>query len=154
MKYKDIVKIIQQDFVGIVSKTSWGETALFYNPDHLLPNGIYFCTIKEHDGDNDKASKLNRKDVFRISLGISKTTYQNQFGVRPKRPNKGGIIDTKHDFTKLDTLMPHPIYGWMSWVQILNPSIKSFQSLLPLFNESYLNAIIKFDKKTAKKEIP
>lgn len=154
MKYKDIVKIIQQDFVGIVSKTSWGETALFYNPDHLLPNGIYFCTIKEHDGDNDKASKLNRKDVFRISLGINKTTYQNQFGVRPKRPNKGGIIDTKHDFTKLDTLMPHPIYGWMSWVQILNPSIKSFQSLLPLFNESYLNAIIKFDKKTAKKEIP
>ena len=150
MQPRDIVERIQRDFIGVTSKTSWGETSLFYNPDHILPNGIYFCTLKEHDGENDKASKLNRIDVFRMSIGISKTAYQDRFGTRPKRPNKGDIIDTEHDFTKLDTLMPHPIYGWMSWVQILNPSTESFETLLPLLNEAYINAIIKFDKRVAK----
>ncbi len=151
MQVEDIIKKVEHDFEGVIPKSSWGETSLFYNPGRMLPNGVYFCTLKEKNGENDKASGLNRKGVFRLSIGIAKETYEQHFGGRPKRPPKGGIIDTTHDFAALNELMPHPIYGWMSWVQVLNPSKPTFESLLPLIAEAHSNAVIKFNKKTANK---
>ncbi len=151
MQVEDIIKTIENDFEGVIPKSSWGETSLFYNPGRKLPNGVYFCTLKENNGENDKASELDREGVFRLSIGITKETFEKHFGSRPKRPPKGGIIDTHHDFTLLNELMPHPIYGWMSWVQVLNPSQTTFESLLPLITEAHSNAIIKFNKKTANK---
>ena len=151
MQVEDIVARIKNDFEGVVPKSSWGETSLFYNPGMALPNGVYFYTLKEKNGDNDKASKLDRDGVFRLSIGIAKQSYEKHFGSKPKRPPKGGIIDTGHDFTALNTLMPHPIYGWMSWVQVLNPSVSMFEDLLPLIAEAHANAVIKFNKKTANK---
>lgn len=151
MQVKDIVEKIVNDFEGIIPKSSWGETSLFYNPGNRLPNGVYFCTLKEKNGKNDKASDLDREGIFRLSIGISKETYEKHFGSRPKRPAKGGIIDTGHDFTAINELMPHPIYGWIYWVQVLSPSKSTFESILPLISEAYSNAVIKFNKKTANK---
>lgn len=152
MRPSHIIEQLEQQFTGLTPKPSWGETSLFYNPNKILPNGVYFCTLKEKNGDNDKASQLDREGVFRFSLGISKESYQQHFGPRPARPAKGSIIDTTHDFTTLNQLMPHPIYGWMSWVQVLNPSPETFMSLQPLIEESYNSAVRKFDKKVTKME--
>ena len=151
MQPENIVEKIVNDFDGVIPKSSWGETSLFYNPGKALPNGVYFCTIKEKNGDNDKSSELDRDGVFRLSIGITKETYEEKFGPKPKRPSKGCIIDTGHNFTELNRLMPHPIYGWMSWVQVLSPKEATFTDVLPLINEAYSNAVIKFNKKTANK---
>jgi hypothetical protein len=102
-------------------------------------------TIKEKNGDNDKSSALDRDLAFRVSVG--KANYEKLFGLKPKRPEKGGIINTGHDFTKLDELMPHPIYAWISWVQILSPSTSSLNSILPLIKDAHANAVTKFNKK-------
>ena len=151
MQPKNIVENIVTEFDGVIPKASWGETSLFYNPGQVLPNGVYFCTIKEKNGDNDKASGLDREGIYRLSIGISKESYESLFGTRPKRPSKGGIIDTGHDFTVPNVLMPHPIYGWMSWVQILSPSEDKFNEILGLIGEAHKNAVGKFNKKTANK---
>ena len=151
MQVEEIIERILNDFEGVIPKSSWGETSMFYNPGKLLPNGVYFCTLKEKDGENDKASKLDREGAFRLSIGLAKNTYEDHFGVRPKRPPKGGIIDTGHDFAALNELMPHPIYGWMAWVQVLNPSSAMFNNLHPLIAEAHANAVIKFNRKTANK---
>lgn len=150
MTPESIIQLITSELEGVVPKSSWGETSLFYNPGKQLPNGVYFCTIKEKDGDNDKSSDLNRDSVFRVSIGISKSQYEQHFGVKPNRPEKGGIVKTGHDFTKLDELMPHPIYAWMSWVQILSPSEQSFEKTLPLIKDAHASAIVKFNKKIQK----
>jgi hypothetical protein len=150
MKPEQIIKNITDTFEGVIPKSSWGETSLFYNPGKTLPNGVYFCTIKEKNGDNDKSSNLDRAGVYRVSIGIGKPDYEALFGERPKRPAKGGIIDTGHDFTALNELMPHPIYGWMSWAQILSPSTQSYTNHLPLIRQAYENAVDKFDQKMAK----
>lgn len=116
---------------------SWGETSFFYNPDNKGPRGTYFCTIKEKNGENDKASALDRKDIFRFNFGISKPTFLEMFSVIPKRPPKGGIIEGSYDFTALDCLTPHPVYGWMCWVAITNPSEDSLRQIEHLIVESY-----------------
>ncbi len=149
-----IVSRVTSNLEGVHPKSSWGETSLFYNPGKMLPNGVYFCTIKENDGDNDKSSNLYRDDIYRLSIGVSKETYESKFGVRPKRPAKGGIVDTGHNFSKTNVLMPHPIYGWMSWVSILSPSEIVFETVYPLIVEAHGNAVIKFNKKTKPTEKP
>ncbi len=150
MKSSRIVEKICQELKGVKPKSSWGETSLFYNPENLLPNGVYFCTIKEKNGDNDKASNLDRKGVFRVAIGLLPTRYNALFGQKPSRPSKGQIISTEHDFTLLNELMPHPIYGCMSWAQILSPTKEEFERIFPYIVESHASAVIKFNKKAYK----
>lgn len=150
MSPKDIENYITSKYEGVVPKSTWGETSFFYNPNKLLPNGIYFCTVKEKDGNNDKSSNLDRDNVFRFSIGISKQSFDILFNIKFKRPLKGKIIESNFDFEALDILTPHPIYGWMNWICILNPSLKCFDNIKHFLDESYKLAIEKFNKKQKK----
>jgi hypothetical protein len=151
MTPQKIINAVVSQCDGVIPKASWGETALFYNPNNVLPNGVYFCTLKEKNGENDKASNLYREGVFRLSIGLGKVAYESLFGARPPRPSKGGIITTGHDFAECNVLMPHPIYGWMAWAQILNPSEATFADMFGLIINAHGQAVVKFDKNIAKR---
>ncbi len=116
---------------------SWGETALFHNPGGAMPRGVYFATVKRKDGANDRASALDRPGVWRLNLGLPPTLYEARFGPRPARPAKGGIVATGHDFTALDDLTPHPVYGWMGWVAVVSPSRTTYDALAPLIGAAF-----------------
>lgn len=104
-------------------------------------------TFKEKDGPNDKASNVNRDGIYRLNLGISRETFSEMFGGIPKRPAAGKVVRTGHDFTKLDRVTPHPVYGWMSWIAVLNPSKETFEKLKPLTIEGVELAISKYKRK-------
>ncbi len=143
----DLENWILNNYQGVIVKNAYGERSFFYNPDVSLPKGIYFATIKESDGPNDKSSNLDREGAYRLSIGISKKNYQNTFGTIPKRPLKGQIINYDFDFSILNTLMPHPIYAWMSWVAINNPTHENLDTVKHLLDISYQSVITKFAKK-------
>lgn len=140
------------EFNHVVAKASWGETAFFVNPGGRLPSGSYFATLKEKDGDNDRASNLDREGVFRLNFGPGRKPFEKIFGPPPARPAKGGVIEGPWDFTHADTLMPHPVYGWMSWMCMLNPSEKSFREIRPLIKEAYGRALQSATRKLEKME--
>lgn len=146
MTSDEIVDYVTRNFYGVKPKASWGETALFYNPDNILPNGVYFCTLKEQDGDNDSASNLNREEVFRLSLGVGKAAYADLFDTPPQRPAKGETVDIEQDFSELDNLMPHPTYAWMGWIAINSPSSDSFTQIVEHIQTSYDRALLNYAK--------
>ncbi len=146
MQPEEIISHLISHFEGLVETVSWGERSLFYNPDRELPRGVYFCTLKNHDGANDRASDLDRKGVFRVSTGLPKDLYEERFGPLPERPGKGGIVEIKVDYTAIDTLMPHPVYAWMGWVQILSPTRDRFIELQPLFRAAYRHSINRYER--------
>lgn len=148
MEISAISSHITSNFLGIYPASAWGEISFFYNPGGKLSRGVYFATLKNKDGTNDRASRLVRPGVFRLNIGISKATYRSIFGAQPARPQAGGVVATGHDFTVLDKLLPHPVYGWMSWVCVLNPSTETFKTLEPLLAEAYDLAVGKFAKRT------
>ncbi len=76
--------------------------------------------------------------------------FRELFGPRPPRPAKGGVVATVHD-TKVDTLIPHPVYAWMGWVQVLSPSPRIFAGLRPLFAEAYDAVVAKYPSLLAKR---
>ncbi len=141
-------------YPGVVPKASWGETSLFVNPGGQLPSGVYFCTLKDHDGANDRAARLDRDGVYRLALGLPPATYGQRFGARPARPAKGGVVDTGHDFTQLNLLMPHPVYAWMGWVQLLSPSRETFEALLPLLDAAHQAALASATRRIATRNRP
>ena len=138
---------IHKSFLDVVLKEKYGEKSFFYNRDRLLPHGIYFLTIKESDGPHDRSSNLDRADVFRVSWQLGPLEFSEKFGDKPKRPAKGESIVSAWDLTKLNTHMPHAVYGWMRWSMILSPSEKQFRLLKESISKAYKNAQEKFEKK-------
>jgi len=98
-------------------------------------------------GDFDRASNLNRPGVFRLNIGVNKDTYRSLFGPQPPLPGASSVVDTGHDFTAVDQLMPHPVYAPQSWVCVLNPSEATFQAVRPLLAEAYELALRRYAKR-------
>lgn len=147
MEPSEIIGNLLGEFEHLVVKSTWGESSLFFNPANSAKHGSYFLTLKEKNGANDNSSQLDREGVFRVSFGISKNSFQDMFGQTPARPGKGRYVSTGHDFTQLDALMPHPIYAWMNWVQVLNPSNQTWTNIQDLVRESYRLSKTRFEKR-------
>ncbi len=145
---EEIIDLIINKYTGLVVNQNWGETGLFYNPENKLKKGIYLLTFKEKNGENDTSSKLEReKDMYRLNLGITRKTFINLFGIIPARPSAGNVVEMNYDFSKIDSIMPHPIYSWMAWICVINPSQKTLRELLPLIDEGYQLCLNKYKKK-------
>lgn len=85
--------------------------------------------------------------MLRFNFGISKSSYEEALGKRPARTAAGGVVNTGHNFTESNTLLPHPVYAWMSWVCVLNPDKAMIQELEPLLNKSYDLVVKKYAKR-------
>lgn len=112
---------------------AWGDTFFIYDPDRTFEGTrrFPFATIVTKDyGDFDNRSNLDRPDVYRLNIGVSKATYSALFPA-------GGA----HDFTALDAVMPHPVYGVNHWLCVLNPSAAMFERLKPMLAEAYEIAV-------------
>lgn len=157
-----VIELLKQNYPGLNEIDTWGETSLFYNPKNLLKHDAYFLTFKKQDGSNDFASKLDRDiTTYRMNFKITKTSFLNRFDepTLPKRPNKGEITVLEsgkaYDPAVVDTLIPHPVYAWMSWVSIINPS----QASIVEFNESglidqaYADAVKRYCKAAQKQSL-
>jgi hypothetical protein len=112
---------------------AWGDTFFIYDPQRSLEGSrrFPFATIVTKDyGDFDSASNLDRPGVFRLNIGVGKETYASLFDA-----------GAEHDFTALDQLMPHPVYGRNHWVCVLNPGEATFETLKPLLRKAYDRAV-------------
>jgi hypothetical protein len=150
MQPQDIERYILENFKDVHPLDSWGEKSFFLNPGQQLKRGTYFATLKEKDGDNDKASYLDRDGIFRLNMGISKKRYLSLFQTLPKRPAKSCFIDGDYDFQKLDKVLPHPVYGWMGWICVLNPSTETFEKYKGFIDDAYNKAMNTTMKKLLK----
>src|SRR5438874_2910288 len=116
MDEASVTQYILDTFDGVETVTSSGNTFFFYGSDRKFP----FATLVTND-EYDQTSNLNRPSVFRLNIGVNKQTYQSLFGSGTAPPSGEGT-EGGYDFTALDRIMPHPVYGKMYWVCVLNPS--------------------------------
>jgi hypothetical protein len=135
---------------GLRRQAYYGERSIFYNPGGVAPLGTIFASIKDRDGPNDRAARLSRQGVYRLAFSLTPARFAERFGPAPRRPPKGGVVDLGgYDLTRLSELLPHPVYAWMRWVQILSPSRPHYESLKPLLAESLEAVKAKWTQKTA-----
>ena len=105
----------------------------------------------------DQFSNLNRPSVFRLNIGIGKQTFRSLFG-EPSLPSgrdsaaRSFENPSDYDFTALDQIMPHPVYGRMFWVCVLNPGEETFETKVrQLLAEAHDLAVSKHKRREARR---
>jgi hypothetical protein len=132
MDETSIREYITGTFAGVDVVDAMGASFFFYDdPNHMFP----FATLVTND-EHDQASNLSRPSVFRLNVGVSKQTFQSLFSSGSAHSDQGGEKGG-YDFTALDCIMPHPVYGKMYWVCVLNPSEETFKAVQKLLAEAY-----------------
>jgi hypothetical protein len=152
----EISRYITETFEGVDVVAVSDASFFFYNPDSNVPpdHRFPFVTIVTSDAyDQASFSDLSRPEVFRLNIGISKQTFRSRFGL-PKPPSRrdsaaeSGENSSDYDFTALDQVMPHPVYGRMYWVCVLNPSDETFETdVRPLLAEAYDLAVSRYQRR-------
>jgi hypothetical protein len=130
MTDESIVQYMRESFANIQVETADGSIFFFYGTERNFP----MATLVTKDS-YDQFSNLNRPSVFRLNVGISRATFHSLFDAKPSASG------TTYDFTALDQIMPHPVYGQMFWVCVLNPSVATFKQVQPLLAEAHDMAV-------------
>ena len=133
MDAREMTHTIVEAFASVETSEAMGYTFFFYNSDHKMP----FATLIAADNEYDRISNLDRPDVYRLNIGVEKDTYRSLFGRPPAAPGPDGVFDTGHDYTALDTIMPHPHYAAQSWICVLSPGGDTLQAVRRLLAEAY-----------------
>ncbi len=161
MNESEMSQYITETFEGVDVVTDSGNSFFFYNPDSNVPpdHRFPFVTLVTNDL-YDQFSHLNRPSVFRLNIGIGKQTFRSLTG-SPSLPSgtnsvaNSGENESSYDFTALDQIMPHPVYGRMLWVCVLNPSKETFETKVrPLLAEAYHLAVSKRKRRATRRQAP
>lgn len=132
---------ILRTFEHVEVASAYGDLFFFYNPSQGGPNEIYFATVKVSNNDLDKASGLDRLGAFRFNMGVRRATFVKLFGAS-RSADKQGSQATAHDYSQVNTLLPHPVYGGANWICVLNPTVATFEeTIAPLLKEAYDRAV-------------
>ncbi|KYD19387.1 DUF6194 family protein [Saccharococcus caldoxylosilyticus] len=109
---------------NVQREENFGYSLFFVGDDRSLP----FVTIIDSDNDYDNVSNLNRKDVFRLNIGVSKETFNNLIT---------GPLDGDIDYSVLNVFLPHPHYSRQHFVCILNPDGENVEKTKQLIVEAH-----------------
>ena len=148
-----ITQYITSTFEKIETITASGSTFFYYHHDPSLPldDRFPFITLVTSDDAYDNFSNLDRPGVFRLNIGVSKETYRSLFGTQPAPASAEEARASSYDFTALDQVMPHPVYGRQYWVSVLNPRAETFQAKVqPLLAEAYERVVGKHTRRAAR----
>jgi hypothetical protein len=136
MDEKAIVDYIRQSFPNVQVQPNEADYFFLHIPDEMMP----FATLITSDR-HDNASNLDREGVFRLNIGVGRETFLKLFGTRPEPPEYPAFVKTGHDFTAMNNLFPHPHYGHLFWVSVVNPTDDLFEEQVkPLLAEAHREA--------------
>lgn len=114
--------------LGNISRLDQEGTSFFFvGDDQRLPLATILTTSA-----HDSYSNLDREGIYRLNISLTKDGFRSL-----------GFQEEPRDFTALDIIMPHPEYGMMHYICILNPSAESFARLQPMLVASYQKKLAK-----------
>ncbi len=132
-----ITTYLTTTFPGVVVTSAEGATSFAYDPDRVPSAAVYFATLKSRDEPNDDVSQLDRPAVFRLNIALPVEDFQRLFGPPPPPPGDDGLVETRHDFSALDRLLPHPVYAYLAWACVVSPSAATLETMKPLLARAY-----------------
>ncbi len=124
MTQPELEKFIE-DLENVEREENFGYIFYFVGDYHMVP----FVSIASSDNEYDKVSKLDRKGVFRVNIGVRKKTFEELFA--------NSTPEKEIDYSTLDTFMPHPDYAKQFFICILSPTEKNDEQLKKFILEAH-----------------
>ena len=100
-------------------EAAWGDRFFYYAPDGVVPNGQPFATLVTKDYSGEPAAGLG-DGIFRVNIDA---------GRRDQAPAE--------DPSLRDVVMPHPVYGHLGWVCIVQPGEGTTAALYELLRAAH-----------------
>ncbi len=114
---------------------AWGDLFFYYAPDGVIPDGQPFATVVTKDYPDDSASHLDRPEAYRVNLAAGTGEFVRWAGRQPRADGSGDI-----DPSTEDVVMPHPIYGDLGWLSVVNPGSSTESALHDLLRAAHQRA--------------
>lgn len=151
MTQNEVIEFVRSELDGTVvfvaseengaPKIAWGDVFFFYDPDDEIPpeKRFPYATIVINDYPGfDEQSNLVRPDVFRVNAWVSRDSYQRELAT---------VDESSVDYTILDEIIPHPVYGKQGWLSVLNPGPATEDKLKDLLAEAHARARTRHEKR-------
>ncbi|MFE1836313.1 DUF6194 family protein [Streptomyces sviceus] len=104
---------------------AWGDAFFYYAPDGRTPRNTQpYGTIVTKDYPDDTASDLDPPGRWRVNVQVGRTALPHLLGER-------------HDPATADVLLPHPVYGSLGWICVVNPGERTTGTVVRLLREAH-----------------
>lgn len=121
---------------------AWGDSFFYYAPDGRMPANVQpYATIVTKDYPGDTASKLDRQGRWRINIHVSPAKFLELTGEAPPTIKRPWSYDVP------DTVVPHPVYGPLGWVAIVNPGDSTIETVTELLRTAHAAARARYERR-------
>ncbi|MGH8876012.1 MAG: DUF6194 family protein [Stackebrandtia sp.] len=114
---------------------AWGDAFFYYSPDGTVPKTQPFATVVTKNYPDDEGSRLDRPGAFRVNVAAGTAVFTEWVGSKPR---EAGLDDV--DFSVDDVVLPHPVYGGLGWLCVVNPGPNTESALRELLTGAYAAA--------------
>lgn len=118
---------------------AWGDSFFYYAPDGQVPrNEQPYGTIVTKDYPGDTGSGLDAEGRWRVNIHVGRRRFEELIGVPPRELAPG------RDFAAADVVLPHPVYGHLGWVSVVNPAERTMPIVLGLLRDAHERATVRW----------
>ncbi|KGJ75992.1 hypothetical protein GY21_09440 [Cryobacterium roopkundense] len=140
MKISQLVETVQA-FDGVLDlaptagseypEVAWGDHFFYYAPDGKVPqNAQPYATIVTKDYPGDEQSNLDDPYRWRVNVHVGRAKFTELTGETPHDFAPG-------DYSATDAIMPHPVYGALGWIAVVNPGHRTSATVLDLLRGAH-----------------
>lgn len=123
-------------------EVAWGDAFFYYAPDGRVPQNVQpYGTIVTKDYPDDTASRLDEAGRWRVNIHVDRSTFRRLTGEEPRQ-----LIHDR-DFAALDQVVPHPVYGALGWVAIVNPGERTLRTAIELLHDAHEAARVRRERR-------
>lgn len=115
---------------------AWGDAFFYYAPDGQVPTTVQpYGTVVTKNYPDDVSCDLDRPDRWRVNVHVGRERAREL------------VSDREHDAVVPDVLLPHPLYGDLGWVCVVNPGERTSDAVLGLLRAAHDAARRRYERR-------
>lgn len=119
---------------SVFPEIAWGDHFFYFAPDGKIPDRVQpYATIVTKDYPGDTLSNLDPAGRWRVNIHVGKARFTELTGEARRRA-------APRNFSEADVILPHPVYGALGWIAVVNPSDQTTSTIVALLREAHENA--------------
>ncbi len=109
---------------------AWGDFFFYRAPDGQVPqNQQPYATIVTKDYPDDARSDLDPPGRWRVNVHVDRDMFAALVGDRTDLPDEA--------YAEADAFLPHPVYGSLGWVSVVNPGERTGERVRELVRRAH-----------------
>ncbi|WP_035749067.1 DUF6194 family protein [Arthrobacter sp. 35W] len=130
---------------GNAPAIAWGDSFFYYAPDGQMPANVQpYATIVTKNYPDDTTSGLDPDGRWRLNIHVDPATFLQLTGDAPR------TIHQMWNYAAADVVMPHPVYGPLGWIAVVNPADATIETVRGLLRTAHAAARARWERRHEK----